>query len=168
MRRELTLPQQNLLLSRSLTPVGGSGSLSPTRLVWRYPACPGPLSRSYAIRLELPLGGLPGVFVEDPEPRVLSGGVDPPHIYRNPERLCLYMPGTGQWDATKRLDETVVPWTALWLTYFEDWLATKEWRGGGFHPDPGRAGRSRRERRRTPSAGTRARPGLAPRCVRRP
>jgi hypothetical protein len=33
-----------------------------------------------------------------------------------------------------RLDQTVVPWTSLWLFYFEDWLASNEWKGGGEHP----------------------------------
>jgi len=33
-----------------------------------------------------------------------------------------------------RLDQTVVPWTALWLLYFEEWLFSGEWAGGGLHP----------------------------------
>jgi transposase InsO family protein len=35
-----------------------------------------------------------------------------------------------------RLDQTIVPWTSLWLFYFEDWLSEGEWRGGGEHPEP--------------------------------
>jgi hypothetical protein len=27
-----------------------------------------------------------------------------------------------------------VPWTALWLFYFEEWLVSNEWKGGGEHP----------------------------------
>lgn len=45
-----------------------------------------------------------------------------------------------------RLDLTVVPWTSLWLFYFEDWLDSGEWRGGGMHPAD--APRTRRGRRR--------------------
>ncbi len=33
-----------------------------------------------------------------------------------------------------RLDQTIVPWTALWLFYFEEWLESNEWKGGGEHP----------------------------------
>ncbi|SJM35583.1 conserved hypothetical protein [Mesorhizobium delmotii] len=33
-----------------------------------------------------------------------------------------------------RLDQSIVPWTSLWLFYFEDWLTDGEWRGGGEHP----------------------------------
>jgi hypothetical protein len=36
-----------------------------------------------------------------------------------------------------RLDLTVVPWTALWLFYFEEWLASDDWKGGGMHPETG-------------------------------
>jgi hypothetical protein len=34
---------------------------------------------------------------------------------------------------------TIVPWSVLWLFYFEDWLCTGEWSGGGVHPEQGRA-----------------------------
>lgn len=33
-----------------------------------------------------------------------------------------------------RLDHTVVPWTLLWLFYFEEWLESNDWKGGGVHP----------------------------------
>jgi hypothetical protein len=33
-----------------------------------------------------------------------------------------------------RLDHTIVPWTALWLFYFEEWLISNDWKGGGVHP----------------------------------
>lgn len=42
----------------------------------------------------------------------------------------------------------IVPWTSLWLYFFEDWLATDEWKGGGKHPaedEPIRHGRYREE-----------------------
>lgn len=42
-----------------------------------------------------------------------------------------------------RIDQTVVPWTALWLFYFEDWLASGEWKGGGQHPPEGYPARRR-------------------------
>lgn len=33
-----------------------------------------------------------------------------------------------------KLSDTYIAWTAEWLGYFEDWLATGEWAGGGRHP----------------------------------
>ena len=43
---------------------------------------------------------------------------------QNPARLCLSLPGTGKWSPAKRISETIVPWTYLWLWYFEEWLAS--------------------------------------------
>ena len=34
-----------------------------------------------------------------------------------------------------RIDQTIVPWTALWLFYFKEWLASDDWKGGGIHPE---------------------------------
>jgi hypothetical protein len=30
--------------------------------------------------------------------------------------------------------ETIVPWISEWLMYYELWLSTGEWLGGGIHP----------------------------------
>jgi hypothetical protein len=44
------------------------------------------------------------------------------------------MPGEGEWTSAMRLDQTVVPWSILWLFYFEEWLVSNDWKGGGVHP----------------------------------
>jgi len=132
-RMEFSLPQQFLFLRNSKTAVG-EGVLMPRSLEWRFVAQPTPLSREYEIHLALQQDGSPDVTVADPNLRLLAGTRDLPHIYHNPDRLCLYLPGTGQWDASKRLDQTIIPWTHLWLIYFEDWLVSDDWKGGGKHP----------------------------------
>ncbi len=79
-------------------------------------------------------GGSPELFVDDPDLSLLASGVRLPHVYdERPARLCLYLLGTGEFRQTDRLDLTVLPWTQLWLVYFEDWLARgcKDWQGGG-------------------------------------
>ena len=53
---------------------------------------------------------------------------------QHPPRLCLYLPGKGEWTPAMRLDQTMVPWAILWLFYFEEWLGSNEWKGGGLHP----------------------------------
>lgn len=82
------------------------------------------------------------ITVEDPviglDPR--GTGELPPHVYPNisrPEfpRLCLFDPATDQWDGDKLIAETILPWTARWLFFFEGWMATGEWFGGGRHPE---------------------------------
>lgn len=42
-----------------------------------------------------------------------------------------------------------LPWTHLWLVYFEEWLSSDDWKGGGRHPgDEPEAGGNRALRRR--------------------
>lgn len=28
----------------------------------------------------------------------------------------------------------LIPWIATWFYYFEEWLVSDEWKGGGVHP----------------------------------
>jgi hypothetical protein len=132
-QRALTAAQQFINL-RSNPLSAGHGILRAGRFAWNYETTPSALSRVYRIRIEIDRDLSPDVFVEDPDLHELAGGRNLPHIYPNPTRLCLYLPGTIEWRPWMRLDQTVVPWTSLWLFYFEDWLASDEWKGGGEHP----------------------------------
>ena len=68
--------------------------------------------------------------------RTVAEGRRIPHLYQQkPLRLCLYLPKTHEWRSWMRLDQTIVPWATLWLFYFEEWLASGDWKGGGMHPD---------------------------------
>jgi hypothetical protein len=141
--RALTAAQQFINL-RANPVSAGDGILHPGSFAWTYETTPSALSRSYRIRIEMDHDLWPDVFVEDPDLGELAGGRSLPHIYPNPTRLCLYLPGTTEWQPWMRLDQTVVPWTALWLFYFEDRLASDEWKGGGQHPpETSRPGRRR-------------------------
>jgi hypothetical protein len=52
-----------------------------------------------------------------------------PHVYKD-NVLCLHLP--GEWTPAHLLGDTIVPWTAEGLMYYEMWLATDaEWLGGG-------------------------------------
>ncbi len=114
----------------------GDGVLRSGRLSWRYSATPSPVGRDYDVRLEFVQGARPETFVDEPDLQVLAGGRRIPHLYQQrPPKLCLYLPKTYEWQAWMRLDLTIVPWTALWLFYFEEWLASDDWKGGGMHPD---------------------------------
>lgn len=123
----------------------GSGVLRPGRLVWSFATSPTPLSRRYRVRVEYRLGDVPRVFVEEPDLHALTDGRRLPHVYeQRPPRLCLYLPGTGEWTPEMRLDQTIVPWAILWLFYFEEWLSSNDWKGGGMHPEAAKG--RRRER----------------------
>lgn len=133
-RRRLTTAQQYSALQVSaLCP--GTGRLYRNALQWGFEARPTPLGRSYAVVILYELGSTPEVFVVDPDLTVLASGRRLPHVYRQkPTRLCLYLPGTSEWSESLRIVDTIVPWAFLWLFYFEDWLDTNEWKGGGMHP----------------------------------
>ncbi len=63
----------------------------------------------------------------------------PPHIYRRPGTasgwsLCLYDPRTEDWQPDQLIAETIIPWAAEWLFFYEGWLIDGHWAGGGEHP----------------------------------
>jgi hypothetical protein len=105
-------------------------------LVCRGPVQPTPLSETYKVRVEYRLGGTPNVWVDEPALRRRSATEPIPHTY--PEnRLCLYLPRTPEWSKYDLIAKTIIPWTSLWLLYYESWLVTGVWQGGGEHPDDG-------------------------------
>lgn len=131
-RHRLTSAQQYWGLRNSRL-CAGTGVLHRDTLSWRFTAQPTPLSRSYHLRILYHLGSRPDAIVDDPDLAALAGGRRLPHVYeQEPPRLCLYLP--GQWSSSMRLVDTIVPWSLLWLFYFEEWLETDAWRGGGMHP----------------------------------
>ncbi len=128
----------------------GTGRLHATGLIWDYRDRPTPLSREYSMRITFQRGETPDMFVMDPDLSELAGGRPLPHVYPDPLRLCLTLPGTREWTGTMRIDQTFVSWATTWLYYFEEWLISDEWKGGGKHPNPSDSERyGRRVRRAT-------------------
>jgi hypothetical protein len=141
--REFTLAQQAVQLQMSPW-VGGRGGCRRNVLRWNFNVRPTVLSRMYALALEYRPSGTPQVCVRSPNLLALADYRRLPHVYTQlPTRLCLYLPGAGEWHRGLSIAATIVPWTYLWLHYFEEWLVSDDWKGGGVHPQPGiRRGRS--------------------------
>ena len=113
----------------------GSARLRGGRLTWRWTVQPTPVSRLYKARVECDAKGNPDVFIDLPDIQLLAGGRKIPHLYSQQDRqLCLFLPGSGQWNASKLLANTIIPWTSMWLLFFEEWLWSDAWQGGGEHP----------------------------------
>lgn len=131
----ITMAKQYFALSTSsICP--GNGTLGRGKLNWEFSVRPSPLSRAYRLRITYNRGDVPKVFVEDPDLTILAKGENIPHVYKQqPTQLCLYFPSAGEWSSEQWIFKTIVPWSVLWLYYFEDWLATGEWKGGGKHPE---------------------------------
>jgi hypothetical protein len=109
-------------------------------LVCTVPLQPTPASRTYIVRLTHRHGAPPQVDVIEPKLDLHLDADALPHIYRG-DRLCLYY--SGEWDDSRLLSSTVLPWASEWLLHYELWLTTATWHGGGRHttrpdikPDP--------------------------------
>jgi hypothetical protein len=101
-------------------------------LVCRGVLKPIDVADSYRVQIDYRVGSPPKVWVEglpirdeeNPDRRI-------PHRYGDGS-ICLYY-GT-EWTADKPIAQTLVPWLLEWLFFYEGWLATGEWLGGGTHP----------------------------------
>lgn len=107
-------------------------------LVWRWKVKPSPLSMTYTIKLVYRLGSSPKVYVVSPKPLALATGkTSLPHVYDTAEQqICLYYNDEDkekEWSPDKFIANTIVPWIAEWLYFYEIWLYTGEWTGGGIH-----------------------------------
>lgn len=152
--RTLTASQQFLNL-RTNPISSGSGSLRAGQLTWRCAVTPTPISRSYELRIDYRQGDTPRAYIDAPNLVALAEGRRLPHVYeQQPTRLCLYLPGTREWTPALRLDQTIVPWATLWLYFFEDWLVSDEWKGGGKHSEPDPRATRRNRGRRNNNEGT--------------
>lgn len=91
-------------------------------------------SMRYSVRLIAKIGSTNvDVFVITPNICELKKKLTVPHLYPNGS-LCLYYPDYGEWNPNDFWADTLIPWACLWLYYFELWLATGKWLGGGIHP----------------------------------
>lgn len=102
-------------------------------LVCVGPVQPLELSRTYRARIEYRIKKSPSVSIEDPPLTHRPGEERIPHTYAE-DRPCLFLPRAGEWRSDRKLALTIIPWLSLWLFYYEIWLATGVWHGGGVHP----------------------------------
>jgi hypothetical protein len=113
----------------------GKGNVHRNQLEWICTVRPTPIGRDYMVRIRYKPGRQPTVFVVNPCLDELANGRKIPHLYSQKEaKLCLYMPRYKEWRSDMLIAETIVPWTYVWLFYFEEWLFSDEWKGGGEHP----------------------------------
>jgi hypothetical protein len=130
--KKLTVSQQAYILS-SMYP-GSYCKFHKNKLDWIGIIVPTPLSGLYTVNVIYRQGYNPRTYVQDPQLSLLPGK-KLPHVYSQIEqRLCLYYPSKRpQWDESMHIAETIVPWASEWLLFYELWLATGEWLGGGIH-----------------------------------
>lgn len=81
-------------------------------------------STSYKVQIKYSCKGAPKVFIKHPKIKTDH------RIHRySDESLCLYYPLKDPWKSKKNIHETIIPWTAEWLVYYELFLITEKWHG---------------------------------------
>ena len=90
-------------------------------------------SKEYTVKLIAKTGGTSvNVFVIKPRIERIEQGKIIPHLYSDGS-LCLYYPKNKERKYNDLWSETLIPWTSLWLFYYEIWQETGSWEGGGIH-----------------------------------
>lgn len=89
---------------------------------------------SYEIRAEYIPSQHPKVFVLSPKIHSRA-----PHVWPNDKSLCLVNPSIHPWCPCHLVAKLTIPWTALWLYFYEVWLETGIWYGPeSLHDDKGK------------------------------
>ncbi|WP_156995944.1 hypothetical protein [Paenibacillus stellifer] len=107
-------------------------SICDNKLVWTGELQPTELSCVYKVQMEFTEDKGPSVQVLSPKLQKRDGK-DIPHMYRQ-KTLCLYYPKLKEWRKIQWLHKSIIPWTTLWLYFYEIWLLTGKWEGKGIHP----------------------------------
>ena len=97
---------------------------------------PTSLSRIYKVLIISIEGYSPHAYILSPSLNELKETkLSIPHLYDSKRfRLCLHYPHTNDYKCNEEIGQQYIPWIKLWLYYFEEWLCSKEWKGGGVEP----------------------------------
>jgi len=116
----------------------GEGENEKNYFFWEYDVKPTPLGDTYRVLI------IYHVQKNKPYVYILSNNIHHlprdrrrsiPHLYDSEKiKLCLHHPSYDEWSPEMDFCETIISWTYLWLYYYEAWLYSGEWKGGGEHP----------------------------------
>lgn len=98
----------------------------------------------YKIRIDYYKKGFPNVYVVNPEIDMSEsleihtfGNYYHGAYKKELPKLCLTHLETDKWDSSILLTESYIPWAIEWTEFYELWLLTGKWYGGGVHPTKG-------------------------------
>jgi len=92
---------------------------------------PSAMSDPYTVQLEYEVRARPRVRILQPELRLAKGKTKLPHVFPGNE-LCLHL--STDWRPDQKICDFIIPWISVWLYFYEMWLVTGEWIGGGHEP----------------------------------
>jgi len=121
---------------KSLTP-DAKISMNNDILVWSDFLQPTPLAKKYKVKIVYKFKHDPDVYVIKPKLELFTKATALPHIYSTEKQwLCLYYRRAREWKSNMLLSKTIIPWSVEWLYFYELWLATGKWLGGGNEHAP--------------------------------
>lgn len=113
--------------------VNSFGSLNRNGFTWICDLQPSAISETYRIKITYAQNQHPKIYVISPKPLPLAKGAKVlPHTYDSKkQQICLYNPHFNEWNSKMRISQSIVHWALEWLFYYEEWLSTGIWKGGG-------------------------------------
>ena len=94
--------------------------------------CPTIVSKSYDVKICFDKYSGVDVYVINEILEVAKNRKTLPHVYSHKEqKLCLYSWKKRQWTKEKLISSTIIPWASEWLEFYELWLISGKWLGGG-------------------------------------
>jgi hypothetical protein len=135
--KALSMGYQSLVLKKHCETIS-SKVTSPSHLEWVGMIHPAPYCEQYRVHLDYrtdtrnrprPVITIRGPLLQKRD------GKGCPHRYGE-QQPCLYHPPSNEWMPNMPLAFTIVPWASRWLYYYEIWLTTGEWHGGGIEHAP--------------------------------
>lgn len=131
--RRFTSIQQVAALKSNYSFENSRWCIRPHGFTWTFDVTPTTLSETYTLKMVYKEPYLPRVYVISPKPLRLAEGAEKlPHTYdTTDQRLCLFKPRCGEWDRSMLIANTIVHWAIEWLYYYENWVYTGKWLGGG-------------------------------------
>ena len=85
---------------------------------------PTDFSTTYKCRIKYEFGAVPEVTIMEPEIDYDFSA----HMYKY-KKLCLYDPREQPWSREYLIADTIIPWLAEWLVYYELYKITGKWEG---------------------------------------
>ncbi len=141
-QKKITLVQQMAALKRTFPESHVNYDYRQKRLVWEGILQPTTLSKKYKVKITCDgissIDYKPNIYVISPKPLSLAENEKKlPHTYDSKQQqICLYDWRCNEWNETMMMSHTIIPWATEWLYFYEIWVATGEWYGGGHHSSP--------------------------------
>jgi hypothetical protein len=129
-QKPLTPAQQGYFLTRTFPQFRATTARNELRCVGVLQ--PTPTSDCYTVEVEYKVPVRPRVRVVRPQLRLAADRSRLPHVFEGNE-LCLYV--LGEWRSDLLISDFIMPWISAWLFFYEVWLLTGEWFGGGHEPN---------------------------------